>query len=203
MLLNANNLKLVDLASTDESRYNVAGLYVCALATVATDGHVLGAVATPTDDPADFPQVLNGNGGAWWEKELPPAILPRQACQDALKAIPKKPRQPVLGNALLTGDTIGSARCLVTTDLDTTKVTETKAVHAEFPDWQACVPGGQPTLTVAYNPALLAKVLGLAAKMGLKAVKLEFYDDVGPVKITGHILDTGQDVLFLVMPCRL
>jgi DNA polymerase III sliding clamp (beta) subunit (PCNA family) len=199
MLLNAQNLMIAELASSDETRSNLNGLYVCPLVTVATDGHCLGAITTPTDDPHDFPAIGGITGD---EAPPPPAIVPRSACRDALKAIPKKTHQPILRHVYVTGE--NGTRRLLATDVDTVHPIETKTGDgAKFPDWQACIPQTVPTFTIAVNPALLAKVCTTAAKLGAKAIKLELRDPTSPMVATATLPETGQSALFLVMPVRL
>src|SRR5215472_10038901 len=137
MLVNAANLLVSELASTDDTRLNLTGLYVCPLATVATDGHALGAVTTPPVDARDFPQVDGLDAGAM----PPPAIVPKAAVTQALKAIPKKAakRHPILAHVAIDGQ--NGTRRLVTTDLESTTPVETKTLEgSDFPDWQAIMP---------------------------------------------------------------
>ena len=204
MLINAQNLMVSELASSDETRWNLAGVYMCPMATAATDGRCLGIVSTPPDDPRDFPGV----GDA--ESQPPPAIVPLAAVKQALKSIPKKAakRLPILANVAVSGE--NGRRRLVTTDLESTTPVDVKTLEgSDFPDFQAVIPQTAPTFRIAFNAALLGKVLQTAARMSAKGVMLEFFDDpadgpgVKPVKITAELHDTGQSALFLVMPMRI
>jgi hypothetical protein len=204
MLVNAQNLLVSELASSEDTRGNLNGLYVCPFGTVATDGHCLGAVTAPTDDPRDFPSI----GDA--ESQPPPAIVPVAAVKQALKNIPKKAakQHPILANVAVSGE--NGSRRLVTTDLESTSPIDVKTREgSDFPDFQGCMPQTAPTFRIAFNAALLGKVLQTAARMGANGVMLEFFDDpaegpgVKPVRITAELRDTQQTALFLIMPMRI
>ena len=212
LLLNRANLELVALASTDENRGAITGLYITPTRTVATDGHCLGMVDTPAVDAADFPAV---EGFAPSAEPLIPCVLPADAARTLLKNL-KRSHLPILEHVAVDVEKTnrnGTIHAL-TTDLDTTTPVVSRHLDADaYPAINQVMPTGKPAYTVAFDAVLLARVLQTIAKVkgGKKGekcvVKFDLFgsgSDQGlkPLKITGTT-EVQQTFSFLIMPCRL
>jgi hypothetical protein len=72
-----------------------------------------------------------------------------------------------------------------------------------FPPWKDVLPKGEPIATAAFTPALVARLLSLAAKLGIESLVLCLYggkpDNPAPVGLAGRTED-GLFVDMLVMP---
>lgn len=204
MLLNRHNLRVSTLCGRDPGRYGLLGVHVTPAHTEASDGHCAGRVTVPLHDTEDFPPCA---GIVDTSDPLTPCIIPRDAAERLAKAIPHTSSKPILRHArvdVASSNANGSFRA-VTTDGETVQPIEARKVAVEFPDLDRVIPTGTPTLSVRFNAELLARVLKVAGAFNERshAVRIDFTDDVSPVKITATDVATGQTGTFVIMPMRL
>jgi len=137
-LLGKRNLEIIKLASNDETRQALNGLYVDGDTTVVTDGHKLIRVKSQSPPVCDWPV----NGIKWTVEE--PFIIDKKTVEKALKNIPKKQAMPILHNVavgLIKVDEgeVKKAVCQ-TTDLERTENIEARTVEGKFPDYKRVIP---------------------------------------------------------------
>lgn len=210
MFINRLNLAVSALCSRDETRPALTGVHITATHTEATNGHCAGRITMPDFVKAeDFPPCA---GVVDTTDALAPCVIPREAAEAIAKAIPRKSYIPFLLNArvdVAASNANGRFRA-VTTDLDTVTPIETHRLDVNFPDLEQAFPPTEPTLTIAFDAELLARVLKVAGAFSPRSHYVEFRffgkDGLGldrPVKITAKCLETGQIGEFIVAPMRL
>jgi DNA polymerase III sliding clamp (beta) subunit (PCNA family) len=215
ILLTKASLAVVACASTDAGRVNLQGVHVTPTHTMATDGYMLAMVSHQTaTDPADFPAV---GGVAQPTEPLMPCTIPTDAVKKMLAAFPKANKyQPILDHALVDvvqSNATGSLH-VVTTDIDTTTPVQAKKIDMAFPDVAQVVPSTPPGFTIGLDAGLLVTILQAAIKAkgksrsGQTILTFGFDPDakdptttLASMRITGTN-DAGQELTFLLMPCR-
>jgi DNA polymerase III sliding clamp (beta) subunit (PCNA family) len=200
MLLNKHNLNITQFASKEETRYALKGILVTEHETVATNGHILVRVTTPTTDEKNFPDVP----GFEQHAEFKPFILPSDAAKEIAKATPKHKSIPVLNHARVSSN---GAVQVATTDLDNPRVFNPKPLVGQFPNWQAILPKGEPEVSVTISADYLTELAKAAGKMAddrSKAIKLRIYNcgSFKQVSIEVTCSDTGQTFQSVLMPMR-
>jgi len=198
MNVNKNNLLVSEAASGDSTRQALQAVYFDADGTVATSGYILIKIGYPeqvdlTEMPAPIPQGSD---------KITPFLVSAEACKGLGKAIPKVKQVPALNNLFIDVAATNANDCahFVATDLESPQSIAIKKLEHAFPPYAQAMPKPEAvTLTIGFDPELMARVCGVAKKMGLENCKFEFTNDKGPCKITG--LDKhGQEFTALVMP---
>jgi len=137
-LLGKRSLEIIKLASNDETRQALNGLYVDGDTTVVTDGHKMMRVKSQSLPVSEWP----ANGVKWTVEE--PFIIDKKTVEKALKNIPKKQAIPILHNAAVglvkVGDGEAKKAVCQTTDLERTENIETRTVDGKFPDYKRVIP---------------------------------------------------------------
>ncbi len=202
MLLNKANLNLANITSKEASRYQLNGILVEENCTVATDGHRLMVIGAVRDiNAADFPLV---NSQPALDK-FPPFILSRATALEIAKSLPSKERIPALNCAAVVRVPNGEAEkraTLVTTDLDTHRVFDSRVGEGQFPNWRAILPKGKkPISAISFDPDLMIGVLQQMKASGVKQVALRVFDSSSAMRLDAT-LESGQPVLGILMPMR-
>lgn len=206
MLLNKHNLNIAALADKEKSRFTLNAIQVSPERTAETDGHQLVIVSTVKTDAADFPQVPGMEPPV---DSFKPFLLPAAEALNIAKALPKKTPIPVLANAAVSAETDVNGHSVIgVTDLENARAFRTQKPEGNFPDIDRVIPNLEgATLTIGFNPALLAKVLKQIesfqqGKFGPPSCTLSFY---GPTKAMRIDADGGDDqhLTAVVMPMRI
>jgi DNA polymerase III sliding clamp (beta) subunit (PCNA family) len=186
-------LSLRHVASTDDTRLNLSGIYLTAAEACATDGHMLARIAQL---PAEAPtEPAEGEAPPSPEPELKACII---ATADAIaidKAIPKPNRYgPSVLAELDTEHTNSNGHLRVT--IGATEMKPAK-VEGEFPDYAQVLPKGPATFRVGLNANYLAQLVKVARAANENGkpdtIVLEFYDNLADVetKMKGYCQAIG------------
>lgn len=205
-MLNKHNLRVARFASKESSRYTLQAILVEPSATVATDGHTLVWVSTPTDKPEDFPVV---DGAPKPTREFAPFLLALDAAAAIEKALPRKSTIPVLMNAAIStepnGD--GASRPVITvTDLETPQVFRPGKVDGRFPQYENVMPkeDAKPVFTIELDAAKLEALSKAFREFTHESnpqhhtVRIEFYGADKAVRFDAN--NCGQGMTGLLMP---
>lgn len=202
-LLSKEHAVVVKAASTDETRYILQGVYLEetkeGLNAVATDGRILAMVEDKSGAMAadEFPANVIPKDA---ENDATHAIVPIDAFQSAVKALPKQGRisLPILQHvAVVMGK---KTTTLGVTDLQCPTVKSVANIEGIFPNYRQSIPTAKADLVTAYSPALLMRACQMAVAFGLDSMKLEFTSALDPVKISGS--HNGKDLTIVVVPMR-
>ena len=203
MLVPKGALAVVACASTDATRYTLNGVYLERRnghsRAVATDGRRLMEATWKTLDPAESPEGYKGDHrGKSWR-----AIVPTSAVVSAVKAVPKKPLLPIMGNVWVQETAKPEDGLTVTSgDIGDCHAVTTQAVDGHFPDVdqvtaidKRCKP-----FRVCVNAVYLKEMCAAIEKMGTEHVIIEGYDGLKPLHLYASSLQTGLRVHSLLMP---
>jgi hypothetical protein len=199
-------------ATTDQARPALTGVLVetCpeGVRLVACDSYRLHAVTITTE------RVAIG-------EPFPPVIIPATDLTRIAKGLPKVRRgnlEPAVRFVLETG---GRSVRIETITPDGASTVQVRLLQADYPQWQQLLPpertatdpdtGATTVLPpleesepVAWNPAYLADICAAAKTIGSQGVKFaRLVTNRKPAVYTAHGVDTGCDLLALVMPLRL
>lgn len=177
-LYNKKQLEIIKLASKDETRMALSGLYIDRDTTVTTDGHKLVTVKSQPKPQEDWP----ANSIEWKKNDSDPFIISREQVEKAIKNIPRKMAMPILSNVAIgkvENDEGRKELACQTTDLENTDKVEGREVDGKFPNYKQVIP--------PYLDTELYQAIGISAKY-LKEVctVMEKYRE-GSSKITLHI----------------
>jgi hypothetical protein len=196
--------RLLSKAELDAARFDgngkgwqtVYGLNIEPNAVMATNHHYLIRVPAVDLDSEQFPAVDGMKGTA---PEAPVSISAKTAL-DTLKGL-KKSTRPILQCAALTQTPEGLQ--LITTDLETPRVSLTKPLDRTFPAYEGVMPKDPPTLQTAFDAKYLKTICEYAIKHGgrLPSLKMDFTDALSAVKIT-IALEDGREALVVLMPVK-
>lgn len=193
-------------ASRDANRYVLNGIYANGKGTEATDGHVCIRVPFVALDVATFPTIENVSD----EREA--VILPVKAVQEAIRNAGTRSIQPALNCVRLStvkrGDSVRAQ--FATTDLDSNRVVETKAIEGAYPSLDVVWPTAEPTLSISVNATILKQIADYAIKHGLAtgsredeyAVRLDFTDNLSAIRFAITLTD-GRKATGVAMPMRM
>lgn len=199
-MINKWNLKAVEFASREESRYTMQVILVRPEATIATDGHMLAWVSTAPIRSENFPEVPHAPRA---QDDFAPFLLATDAAQTIAKALPKKTNIPAL---MCAGVAVKDGQAIVTvTDLETPQTFRPAKVTGQFPQWERFMKEGDtPKATFTLNPALLARVAKFAAEFGgdRASVKVSYYGDGEAIRFDVTREETEQGATILLMPMR-
>ncbi len=134
-LYNKKQLEIVKIASKDETRPALQGLYIDGDTTVMTDGHKLMTVKSKPMPTEDWPA-----NSIPWKKNSEPFIISREQVEKCLKNIPKKSQVKLLLNAAI--GKVENEPCLVcqTTDIYSTDKVEGSEIDAKYPNYKQVIP---------------------------------------------------------------
>lgn len=206
MLLNKKVLCLVNVASTDQTRQSINGVYIEPDGSgVATDGHMLLKFNPDgTPDAKEYP-TLDGVNPVDSDK-LKAFILPREACAEILKAMPKRKGLPILSNNIALdaqGTNTNGHAIIGVTDLQTPKVFKPQKVEAEFPDYPKVIPTEKPTVQVGLAVDKLEKLVRTLRAMNVIAVRFGVFDEFRPVLVDAKTVDHDGEITGAIMPMRI
>jgi DNA polymerase III sliding clamp (beta) subunit (PCNA family) len=200
-MLNRHNLRVAEFASDDASRISLNGILVSPEATVATNGHYLAWVSTPTGQSVDsFPIVA---GAPALTDTFKPFILGTDAARDIAKSLPKKTTIPILANAGIGFE--AEKPVIVTTDLENPKVFRPHALEGQFPNFDVVMPKDKPTFQITVNSEYLAKIAKAFSDFQpktSKGLRMSFYDKGSSIRFDAVNGDTGQGMTAVLMPIR-
>ena len=195
-LLSKAELDAARFDGDDERLQTLYGLNIEPNAVVATNGHYLIRVPAVDLDSEQFPAVDGMKG----EAPEAPVSISAESALDTLKGL-KKSTLPILQCAALTQTPEGLQ--LITTDLETPRVSLTKPLDRTFPAYEGVMPKDPPTLQTAFDAKYLKTICEYAIKHGgrVPSLKMDFTDAQSPVKIT-ITLDDGREALVVLMPMK-
>lgn len=204
-LLNKKNLEIIKIASADQTRLALNGLYVDGDTTVATDGHRVIRVQTQSPAVEDWPA-----NGVKWDKEEP-FIMDKKTVEKALKNIPKKTDLPILQNVgvgLIHTDQYDPKKIVCqTTDLDTTDNVESKPIDGIYPDYKRIIPDYEDKeqyQCVAISAKYLKEVCMILEKYQEKSSRIQLYikDENHSIVLTAED-DNETKATAIIMPMKL
>ncbi len=213
VLLPANLAPLCDLASTDATRYSMAGVEIKATTNnydtppqqgyvaTATNGKYAAQIEGTMDDVALFPAVPGMPDGTFAGAEL--ALIPASILKAALKSIKvKRYTKPILANVLANLGKDETA--LATYNGESGNVWRHRNIDGRFPDVGAVLKSvtdakyDKITVKVVVNPLLLITLLKAAVAIGDK-VTIEVRSSEMPVVFRAS--NDTQKFTGLLMPC--
>lgn len=202
-LLNKHNLSIAKFCSKENSRYEVGGVLITDVETVATDGHTLVRVSTP-EVPADqFPEIEGFKAKESWK----PFILPREAALRLAKELPSKDTVPALACAAV-GDATdaGTEAVFATTDLETKLVVSVRKPDGQFPNWKQVVPSTDDakatiTLNANYLKELFSAIAAFTKGDTLPLATLRFFASEGALRVDASN-EAGQYFTGVIMPVQ-
>tara|TARA_R110000751_G_scaffold195844_2_gene301240 strand:- start:181 stop:846 length:666 start_codon:yes stop_codon:yes gene_type:complete len=166
MIYSKKQLEAVEIASKDETRYALNGLFLDSNGdTVATDGHLL--VRISANGAAPDPELFAIGSDELAQIPDDGVIVPRDVIAKAIKFIPKKKSDPDFRKGVaLTKATSGEVE-LSSDDIDGSDRSSGEPINTgAFPKFKNVIPEYQHNDTfrrVAVNANLLIKLLKLAA----------------------------------------
>lgn len=165
MLLNSHNLKIVAVASDDESRSALNGLHITDKYTEATNGHILFRMSLSKEaNDDDFPKV---KGFEIKESDKIDFIIPTDAVVQLAESLPTKTTLPILTyvqiDPAVEGGIVEHIRVAIT-DLEVEQVRRIKLVDCPYPKTDNLFSSDEPAFRININPTLLAKALTVAAE---------------------------------------
>jgi DNA polymerase III sliding clamp (beta) subunit (PCNA family) len=199
---------LSKVASSDETRPFLCGVHVYerekgGVVFEATDGgSLLRIIETTSPVAADFPTipgVPESNGKV-------DAIIPTTAWEQALgsKVYPRRGRFPILENALLVVEETQAT--FAATNLDQHAVLPTKTIEGRYPACDTVFPTEKPTATVHVDASRLAELLQVmaetVAKDGTNTVRIDFYGDAKPLRLSASDGEGRYKGIGLMAPLR-
>lgn len=202
MLLNIYNFLPRQFASKKGHHTETRGVLIdpAAKVTAATDRYTLLQVTAPLAELSDFP-IVPGN-----PTEAPAAahIMPAKAAQQIegnLKKI-KSAALPILTHAAPLKIEQENTAGYVITDLEQAEPVIYRTIDGKFPDYAQIIPGKdkKAIARVVLHADFLKRMA--AAFMAAGTVTVEFYGEYEPVKFTGKISSTQQDITGLIMPIK-
>lgn len=203
-------------ASTDENRYVLNGVYMNGKGTEATNGRIAIRVPFVMMGAEEFPPVK----GATAERE--PVIIPTKAFKEAISNAGKvKSTLPVLNCVRVstfreqrtvidpktkaeTVETETKAQ-LATTDLDASRVIETRVVDGNYPNIAQVYPNDEPKLTISLSAVYVKMIAEYALKHGKSdqaPITFRFTDELSGVRFDIPLED-GRKAEGVLMPMRL
>ena len=208
MLYSKSQLAVRHAASKDSTRENLCGVRFKKDGTVeATDGHILCRIKAETPPVGEFPTV----GDAKLEGEVQDFTLELGAVERIVKALPKRPRMPVLAHAAVNVPATngnGSAE-FITTDLETAQTIKGRKLEDNWPNTDMVIPADDGEgASFCVNLSLLVRIeksvrefMGgsrIGAPVRIKLGR----DGYAPIKITAKNPDVGE-LTAVVMPMRM
>ena len=195
---------LVNIAAKEKFRYDLNRIHVTEEYTEATDGHCLMRVKKDEMDPTDYP--LAGIPGHEFKDDIDIQIP-----IDSIKNLknPAESRLPILKFACVS--TNDKEVYVSTTNLQTVNsVTIPETIQeGKYPDTNQVIPKFKSdAIKFGLDARLIGKVFDYANKHGNKRfVGMTFtipkdYDGVSAIQIEFKTW-SGQEVLAIVMPCRI
>lgn len=172
----------------------------------ATDTKILCVVEgdAQLDDKAGYP-VSPTLKAAKEDPKVTTALIPAKFWTESFAQAAKiKGTVEALRNVAVKFDTKDAT--FYATDLEKEMVQKTKYVEGRFPPWRSILPGGEPVMTIAFDPAYLANALSAIAKMqdaGEKRCLLQLWSSQKPMLITveqGEAVRPDLKITALVMP---
>lgn len=204
MLLNQKAFKLINAASTDPTRPNIAGVYLDEDGSaIATDGHMLVRFVDPCPtDPKDYP-VMEGCDPTS-DGKLKPVLIPRDTCQQILRAIPKKTTMPVLQTVALdvekTNET--GAPVLGINDLSSQQVFRPRKEDYGYPEYKKVVPTNKAKAEIGLAINLLERFCKTMKALDVRYVKFEIREPTEAITFEATT-SNGEKVNGAIMPCRI
>lgn len=206
MLIKKKPLEFVKaFAGKADMRCVLNGVLITADEMVATDGNILGRISQQKDLVAkDYP-IVEGIDPSQSEEPLKPVIVPIDGIERLIKSIPaKKSTMPILKMAIVNTKVTNEGKLFLAgaTDLETTTPVNIKQIEGTYPDYFKVIPQGEGVKQFHVDPAIMAKAMTAAAKLGLQYVKFAIPEkELSPIKITGRTED-NEDVTIVVVPCK-
>ena len=200
MIFNKANLLVHTLADKKAGPSHVSNqVHITEGFTEFTDGHVLVRITTPLVHGDDLPDI-DGKSLLESISEERGFIIGAPAAQEIEKTIKPMRTLPILENTWLTNGTNAE---FMSTDLETHRPSVTRKHDGPFVDTDRVIPEGEAAVTLAWSPDLMQKTMAYLKKIGVTKIKVEVYNATSPIKFTGTVMDTGQEITALLMPMKI
>ena len=210
MMYNKNNLAIHRIASADESRPVLTGVRFESNSTVATDGYKLMIVQTPPDDGSE---AIEGLDGLHTQAGHYNVNIDRKTIATIERDLPKKPMFEWLKGMFFTASSDDKVAELMTTDGVNHTKHIAKPIEGEYPDYNAILPKGKPSQSVAFNVKQMKGLIDTFNAMNLEStagvIKLDLYantDSDSPTSLKAMQFTAktseGQNIQAVLMPVR-
>lgn len=195
MLYNKHNIAVAKFAAKNDIIPELAGVLFMKDKTVATDSFRLMEVSTSTAyKPEEFPMV---GGNAAMRGCSPFLVRAKQVAE-------LKPK----GNGLIPITEFVALKHVddklaefMTTDLESSKVSQALRIDGKFPDYEQAFPKGEPRARVLVNGAMLAELLKAMSELSqIKQVEVLFYGEHTPIELRSE--NSEQKARGLLMPIK-
>ena len=204
-MYNRENFSVAKIASKDQGRYHLNGIYCHPKFTVGSDGKTLMIVTTPKK--VDIKEMPIPTGEELIDK-FDPFILDLKDAQKIEKSIPKKSPLPILQHiVILKSESESPFVKLFTTDLQSQNITVSKKIDGEYPEFGKVLPKGKPIKVIRVQTKLLKALLDAIeiaqGSVEMPYVDLKIYDNgMGPIGLKSINNNTGQRITAVLMPIR-
>jgi len=199
-MLNKYNLMIAKIGKKSETDY-AKYVKVNKDKTIITNGRILIEVTRP--EPQNGYPEISGFKPTLKEEEKDFYIGINEAL-DIAKSL-EKTKTSICENALINTD--DNSIKVAVTNTDSSKILTISQPDADFryPDTDAAIPTGEPRIIFHIDAGLLMQVLAqfenFLKKENVKAVKVEIFDRLKPVKIVAG--NGSQKMMALVMPLKI
>jgi DNA polymerase III sliding clamp (beta) subunit (PCNA family) len=195
MQIDKRILGLCDIARKDGVISALAGVRFEKGKAVATDGYRLLIIEAEEPRLDDIPRVAGQEPVALENVTVRAKDLVR-----AVKPIKRNKHVEVLNTAWTVKAEEGFVR-LVTTDLETTSIIDSRIIENSYPDYEKVIVKEEPKGVVRVDVKLLEGLLSAVRKAGVAHIDLEFHGELKPLQIKGKDFKE-REVTALVMPIR-
>lgn len=197
-MYNKENFTVAKIASKEQTRYNLNGIYCHPKFTVGCDGSMLMIVTAPKTKTEDMPVPAEGE----LTDKFEPFILDLQDAQKVEKSIPKKSHLPILQHVGILKSDNGNAK-LYTTDLQSQNITISRKIDGKYPQFGKVLPKHKPIKVIKVQTKLL-KILvdtieDAQGSINMPYVDLKIYKDDGIIGLSSINNDTGQRITAVLM----
>lgn len=193
--LTRNVLKLAKLASKNESRPVITGVYFDGEKAVVTDTYFLAEIRCSASgfESSEFPKI----GDQVAVNHVKPCILDSKGLLDVLKVLPKKRQTlPILNTAAVMDQSDKEVQ-IGTTDLEKSAVTRVRVIDGNYPAYEKVFPKKKPVASIAIDKKVLQKALDSLPE---DQFTLHVFDGDKPPLVLTNDTFSGEKVRAMVMP---
>ncbi|MEM2919106.1 MAG: hypothetical protein QXY62_06380 [Candidatus Altiarchaeota archaeon] len=199
-MLNKHNLMIAKIGKKSDKNY-AQYVKVNKEKTIVTDGQILVEVTRP-ETQKDYPEI-SGFKPASREKEKDFYIGIDEAL-DIAKSL-EKTKIPIFENALISIDDNNIKIAITNTDSNKIFTIPQPDSDFRYPDTDSAMPIEEPKVIFHIDVKLLMQVLAqfesFMKKESVKAIKVEIFDRLKPIKIVAQ--NDSQRMMALVMPLKI
>jgi len=195
MLYNKLNLAVAKIASTNDSRPELASVLFTKDKTAATDSFRLIEITVDNSVRVeDYPKIE----GKDVIKEITPFLVSAKALKE-IKPVKSK-TMPILNYVAITFADDKQVE-FSATNLETVERKMLRKVEGTFPEYEKVIPTDEPKAKITLNANYLLDVLAILAEVNKQGtVEIEFYEDGKPLLLKAS--NGSQSARALVMPLK-